>query len=133
MNKQKTALLLSLILLIACLASCSILYIRYYNTSENYIACIYQNGTLIQSIDLGKVTSEYSVTITSQDGSYNRVLVSCGSVSICEASCPDQICVRQGKVQNDLLPITCLPNHVVIKLHPAHYSDSENLPDAIAY
>ena len=33
-----------------------------------------------------------------------------------EADCPDQVCVRQGWVQDRTVPIVCLPHRLVIEI-----------------
>lgn len=132
LNIQKTAILLSLVLLIACIISFVIITIRYQDTSGGYTAYIYQNGSLYRTIDLDSVSEEYSITLFTDDNHYNQILVSPGAVSISEADCPDQICVKQGKIFNSLLPITCLPNRIVIELHPTSHSE-ESMPDAITH
>lgn len=93
-------------------------------------ACIYQNGLLIYSIPLDQVTETYRFTIEAAEGGYNIVEVSPAGISIAEADCPDQICVRQGRISDSLLPITCLPHRLVIELDPR---PSAPTPDAIVY
>ena len=33
-----------------------------------------------------------------------------------EADCPDEICIKQGAIEDSARPIVCLPNNIVIKL-----------------
>lgn len=115
---RKRALFLSIGLLVILLISCIIILVRYHDTSEQYTAYIYQDGTFIQTIDLSKVTDEYSLDFTSSNGGENRVLVQPNGISVIYANCPDQVCVHQGVVRNSLLPITCLPHGLVIELKP---------------
>ena len=86
------------------------------NISDKYVADIYQNGILIQSIPLYEVTETYSFEVSSETGCSNVIEVRPGSISIRSANCPDKLCVHQGAISNTLLPITCLPNRVVIQL-----------------
>lgn len=101
------------------------------STSEStYTACIYQEGKLIESIDLSTVTQSYQLTFEAEDGSYNTVEIRPGQIAVTEASCPDHICVNQGFIGNSMLPITCLPNKLVIQL----VENSPGItPDAITY
>lgn len=80
------------------------------------VAVITQDGREIQRIDLDAVEGPYTLTLEGEDGGYNCVQVEPGGISITEASCPDQVCVRQGVIHNDLLPIVCLPNGLVITI-----------------
>jgi len=96
-----------------------------------YIADIYQEGTLIMSIPLAEVHDSRTFIIEGKNGCTNEIEVRPGSIRILSASCPDQICVRQGFISNSRLPITCLPNRLVIQLRPAG-SLAED-PDIISY
>ncbi len=49
-------------------------------------------------------------------GGYNIVEVKDGKVSVTEASCPDQICVRHGPTDQTADPIVCLPNQLVVQV-----------------
>jgi len=80
------------------------------------VADIYQNGTLIQSIPLFEVTGRYTIEINGETGCSNVIEICPGSIAIVSANCPDKLCVHQGYISNSLLPITCLPNRVVIQL-----------------
>ncbi len=79
-------------------------------------AKIYQNGKEIYSISLNEVEESYEIEIDGENGAKNIVLVEKGCISVKEATCPDKICVKAGAITNGNLPITCLPNHLVIKI-----------------
>jgi hypothetical protein len=73
-------------------------------------AVILQDNEVIRRIDLSAVTEPYSLRIDNSSGGYNIVLVEKGRISVTEASCPDKICIHQGKISDSLKPIVCLPN-----------------------
>ncbi len=73
---------------------------------------IYQDGILVHTIDL----SEHKEIRLFKDGKENIILVEPNGVSMQSANCPDKLCVKQGKIQNGIYPIVCLPNKVVIEL-----------------
>lgn len=79
-------------------------------------AVITRNGQEVQRIDLGEVTRPYTLRLDHSDGGYNLVLVEPGAISVTEASCPDQVCVNQGRIHNSLMPIVCLPNHLAVSI-----------------
>ena len=93
-----------------------------------YTACVYLDGRLLQSIPEPR-----RFTVDAADGGYNIVEVSPGGIAIAEADCPDQICVKQGRITDSLLPITCLPHRLVIELKPDSPAASGSSPDAVAY
>lgn len=89
------------------------------NGETDYIADIYQNGELLTSIPLTEVQEIYTFTVTGDNGSQNRIEVRPGSIGIISADCPDKLCIHQGFVSDSKLPVTCLPNRLVIQLRPA--------------
>ncbi len=98
------------------------------------VAQIYQNGTLLETIDLSRVTAPYELTVTGENSRQNIISVRPGSIGMLHADCPDKLCVKQGFYSTPSLPITCLPNKVVIELKV--WDDTREdiiLPDIITY
>ena len=117
-NTNKISIVIITILCVLILGSVvAILFPR--EAHAGYIADIYQNGNLIQSIHLYQVEEAYSFELQGENGCTNVIEVYPGSIAIVSADCPDKLCVHQGSVSNSLLPITCLPNRVVIQLRSA--------------
>lgn len=110
----KRALVLSLILVV--IGIISILLLFWQSKRQGAIADIYQNGTLLQSIALDSVKESYTFIVTGENGVTNEIKVRPGSIGIISASCPDKLCVHQGFISGSLLPITCLPNRLVIQI-----------------
>jgi hypothetical protein len=52
-------------------------------------------------------------------GVHNTGHVDRGSIRVTEADCPDQICVHQGSITDDSLPIACVPHRLVIQIEEA--------------
>lgn len=52
--------------------------------------------------------------LTLNETGYNRVRVSDGAVFMEEAGCPDQICVKTGRVDQAGGVIACLPHRVIV-------------------
>lgn len=74
---------------------------------------LYQNGVLLETLPLSKDAER---TIVAANGGYNVVHIHDGQVSITEASCPDQVCVRHGPTKQTADPIVCLPNRLEVKV-----------------
>ena len=89
---------------------------------SEHIKNIYQDGELIRTIDLQQ-TSPLTFTIWGENDAFNIIEVTDGSIAVTNASCPDLICVHQGAINSDLIPITCLPNHLVISV--SHTTDTD--------
>ena len=86
------------------------------------IACVYQDGVLVESIDLTTVVEPYTFFIESDTG-MNLVSVENGRIRVFEADCPDGACVRQGWLSGGRMPIVCLPHRLVIELEGRNTSD----------
>lgn len=73
------------------------------------------DGELYKEIDLDAVALPYDIRIETELG-YNIVHVEHGAISVIEADCPDQVCVRQGKISGSLVPIACIPHRLIIEV-----------------
>ena len=130
-NPTNKKAVFGLICTIILLLVISVFCIFLMNSSgKSYTAYIYQDGCLINTIDLSAVTQDYELTYEATDGGYNIITIKPGQIAVTDASCPDHVCVNQGFIHNSMLPITCLPNKLVIQL-------KENTlgltPDVITY
>ncbi len=121
MSKKNKILIFVTLLSLVVLVSFS--YIIYNKKINNKIAKIYQGGKLIYEINLDKVEEAYTIKIDGDKEHYNIVEVRKGEIGIIEASCPDKVCVNMGFVSDGLLPITCLPNKLIIEIEGGEESE----------
>lgn len=128
---RKNALFIIVLLSILAIASTLCLLLPYEKESR-YIAEIYQDGTLVANIPLAEVEEPFSFIIKGSGGCTNEVEVRPDGISIIAADCPDKLCVNQGMISDSRLPITCLPNKVVIQLRPIS-PEEPAAPDIITY
>ena len=138
MNDRKKAVLLAAVLLvIAILCGIRIYAVSHSSTGNGQAlyADIYQSGELLETIRLDTVTDEYIFEVPGEGGASNTVCVRPGSIAIISANCPDQICVHQGFISTSLLPITCLPNRLVIRVREEAVclDDTTPVPDGVTY
>lgn len=54
----------------------------------------------------------------------NTAVIENGEIYMKSASCPDKICIHQGKIHDSSKSIVCLPNRVVIRVEKASEMDS---------
>lgn len=108
----------------AVLLVCVFAWMYISNFSDSKVVGIYQNGSLVEKVDLNTVTAPREITLTGDSGK-NVILLSQGSIKMKSAECPDKICVNHGELANSASPIVCLPNKIVIK-----FEDSANYTDA---
>ncbi len=101
--------------------------------ATGYTADIYQSGELLTSIDLSAVSQPYTFTVTGENGCTNEIEVRPDEIGIISADCPDKLCVHQGFISDSRLPITCLPNRLVIQLRPTDESESSITVDINTY
>lgn len=132
------------ILIIVLIGSASLIWILAAGLPEQasrrhaiVYADIYQDGVLLESINLSAQTDVRQLTVTNTNGNVNQVEIRPGSIGILSADCPDKLCVHQGFISTSLLPITCLPNKLVIQIRYENTEingDSDKItPDIITY
>jgi len=71
------------------------------------------DGKVVEILDLSKDTE---LTVTGPGGGTNHLIVKDGEIWCSEASCPDKVCVHQGKKHLSSDTIVCLPNKMVVTI-----------------
>ena len=110
------AALLVCILLLLCGLSLASIFLKGRSVVPALEARIYRDGTLYQTIDLTTVTEPYTIAVPAPEGGFNTIEVRPGAIGICDADCPDKLCVKMGYADSSLLPIICLPHSLVIEV-----------------
>ena len=103
MNKKQNLIYITAFLLIIILCVICIFYSRRSTTQE--VAEIYLNGTLVETVYWTTLEEEIHIPV--------------GEGNIVAADCSDQLCRKQGKIQNGRFSIVCLPNRVTVALRSA--------------
>ncbi|NLB32912.1 MAG: NusG domain II-containing protein [Tissierellia bacterium] len=80
----------------------------------NKIAYIYSENKLVGEYVLTDDVND-EVKIESETG-FNILHIEDGQIWIHDASCPDRVCISQGKISYDGEIIVCLPNKMLIKI-----------------
>lgn len=103
------------ILVISVLAVAAVLYAgnRLLFQKPAVLVEVTVNGQIVQTLDLSKDT-EY--TIHSRNNGTNLLVIKDGEASVTEASCPDSLCVHQGRIYKNGEMIVCLPNQVIAQI-----------------
>lgn len=96
------------------------------NSGKNY-ASIQIDSKEVEKITLGQ-SSKKQYTYETEYG-LNIIEVDNEKIHMHEADCDDQICVRQGYIENSGEMIVCLPNRFVVEIK----NDKGNEFDAINY
>ena len=129
MEEKKTVpLRLWLILLAGILVLCvaAILVMHVTRQPGAYVR-ISQDGEVVHKFPLNE---DRTIPYDTVSGGHNVVTISGGQVTVSEANCPDQICVRHAPIQTTGdTPIVCLPNRLVVEIiGPA----DPNQPDTVS-
>ncbi|MCM1412604.1 MAG: NusG domain II-containing protein [Lachnospiraceae bacterium] len=134
---KKNAVIISAFLALSALFS--LLYLLVPKSggpaAGGYTAEIYQDGSLLYRIPLSDISENRTFTVMSAEGGINEIEIRQDSIGVISADCPDRLCVHQGFITNDKLPVTCLPNRLVILLRPAPGEPDNDIttPDTITY
>ena len=91
-----------------------------YRPSESMIAEVVQDNAVIYRFDLAH-EKDCIIRIDSADGGWNDIRIQNGTICVCDADCPDKVCVHTGVLKSENLPIVCLPHKLVIR-----FADEEN-------
>lgn len=107
---------LTLALLVLAVAASAAFLLFYRGGQGGHLARITRDGRLLREIDLSQVGEPFSFVVEGEGGRTNTVLVEPGRIRISQASCPDQICVNQGFIDDGTAPIVCLPNKLIVEI-----------------
>lgn len=78
-------------------------------------AVVTVDGTETARLPLARDT----VLVVGEGGHTNTVVVENGEVYVSEASCPDHVCIYQGRIRYDNQAIICLPNRLIVTVSGA--------------
>lgn len=76
-------------------------------------------GAIVRITVDGELVAEYSLFDKGEyvlNGGTNILVISEGEAFVREASCPDGLCVNQGKISLSGERIVCLPNRVMVEV-----------------
>ncbi len=110
MNKKQHLLYAGIFFLIIILCVIGILWT--HSRTDQTIAAVYLDGELIEEIPWTTLTEQIALPI----GDGNVLCADREGVWMAHADCPDQLCVKQGKIHSGNLSIVCLPNRVTVTL-----------------
>ncbi len=111
-----------IIFLLLVFAGAGWLIINYLYNAKGESVEVIVGGKTIESFPLNE-NFEYTI----ETGEFVNVLkIEEGQVWIEDANCPDELCVKQGKISKDGQSIICLPHKTVIRIN----SDNEASVDA---
>jgi hypothetical protein len=78
-------------------------------------ATISAEGKVLRTIDLGRSSGKQTFEVFGRLGPAT-VAVDGGKIRMLKANCPEQICVKQGWIQDPGASIICLPGEIIIHI-----------------
>ena len=97
------------------LALAAAIFVPYALAPSSALTCeIVQNGVVVKQVRMG---AGYRETITLEArGITNIIEIEEDGVSFTKSNCPDQVCVRTGRLTRAGQTAVCLPTRVVVRL-----------------
>lgn len=81
----------------------------------------------VNGVETARLPLSHDTVLTVGEGEHtNTVAVENGEVLVTGASCPDHVCIRQGRISYDGQTIICLPNRLVVTV-----AGADSGPDAV--
>lgn len=113
MKNRKTKRDLILVLVILVIAGGFYAANLLINRKPPVIVEVSIDGKITEELDLRKDTE---LVLQSSSGGTNTLIIKDGAAYISHATCPDKICIHQGKISKSGEMIVCLPNRLIVKI-----------------
>ncbi len=125
--KKNDMILIGIILAISLVALGTIKWFQSQNDVAQEVL-VKHNGVVIKAFKLTDLTNEEF--LYEENGEMNRIVVKNGVVSMADANCRDQICVKTQPITLNGGIIVCLPHKVTVEIYSEQ--GEENGLDSIA-
>ena len=120
-NKVRLKRDIILVLSMVIIAAAAFLIINFAVKKDGSYAVIKVDGKVIKTLDLN--SGETTIEVNGYQGGVNKVVINDGKVSMTEADCPDELCVKTGKISRVGETIVCLPHRVVVEIKGSQDDD----------
>lgn len=114
MQKRKRELILIGVILV--IAAVGFLINHQVHKTPAEIVEVTVDSRVVATYDLKK---DVDTVIEGYGGGTNHLIIEDGTVRIEEATCPDKVCIHQGRISMTGDIIVCLPNRVIARIIPA--------------
>ena len=110
---RKADIILFIVLVIIGLAASAALTLSHGEAGSNAKVVIESGGDLYARYPLNE---DRTVVVPAPKQNENVVVISGGKVSVTEATCKNQVCVKHGPISRSGESIVCLPNRLVVRI-----------------
>lgn len=118
--KKNDMILIGIVLIVSLVALGAIKWFQSQNDSAQEVL-VKHDGVIIKSFKLTEKTNEEF--LYDENGEINRIVIKDGVVSISEANCRDQICVKTQAITQNGGIIVCLPHKVTVEIFSENAED----------
>ena len=84
--------------------------------SENPVAEILRNGSVVERVVLDPAAPPREWVLAAPGGGFNRIRLEKGRIRMADANCPDRDCVHTGWLSRPGQGSVCLPHRVAIRI-----------------
>lgn len=112
---KRLDIIIIVLVVITSIASLGILKMTSNEKYEEKYAEISVDGELIKTILFDDTTITDPFTVKTESGA-NVIEIVNGNVTIIEADCPDELCVKDGPISEPGELLVCLPHKVVVEI-----------------
>jgi len=116
MMKKNDMILIGIVLILSLIALGTIKWFQSQNDAAQQVL-IKHDGVVIQAYPFTEKTNE--TFLYEENGEMNRIVIKEGIVSMSEANCRDQICVKTQAISQNGGIIVCLPHKVTVEIFSA--------------
>ena len=102
-----------ILIAILLLAPVLITIVLYVTAAKGEKVCVYVDGAYKGEYPLDR---DATVEIEGYQNTHNTLMIKNGRAYMSEASCPDKLCIHQGKISEEGRSIVCLPNRVIVSI-----------------
>ena len=110
---RKADIILFIVLVVTGLAASAALTLSHGEAGSGAKVIIESGGDLYARYPLNE---DRTVVVPAPKQNENVVVISGGKVSVTEASCKNQVCVKHGVISRPGESIVCLPNRMVVRI-----------------
>lgn len=93
-------------------------YRRSAPAPAGLVATVSINGKVVDTLYLGD-TQQPVRRVYETAGGFNTICADSGGAAVCEADCPDQHCVRAGRINKPGGSVICLPHRFILRMEGA--------------
>ena len=94
----------------------------YFSGGSGDTVTVTVDGEVYGTYDLSE---DREIPVEKEGVVCNVVRIRDGQAYMEEADCPDQLCVKQGRISADHATVVCLPNRVVVEISASDTSQGE--------